>query len=249
MSKQLIIPERLSSLLPEDRIKKIKEKQQRCTSHSSIISMESIASTTVSDFLEEKIVSHQLDIEYLKSYKDGLHDAYLTKKISKDDFNKELSDIVKQFEPFSNEIRVLKRQRKIIREDLEDEIRDSKKQNANLEPPIRFLERAYTSTIVPKVMAASAKQKRSTFNQSEFRREVVKYYGATKTDRSGTYCHLTGWWDNKDVKAAHLVPKSLSREETTYLFGASEPLEYMPQNSKYSINTQGLVGIKIICSY
>ena len=44
---------------------------------------------------------------------------------------------------------------------------------------------------------------------------------------------MTGWWDNANVKAAHLVPKSLSEEEITFLFGASEPVKYMPQNGKY----------------
>ena len=121
MFKQPPIPERFSSLLPQDRWKKIEENRQRHVSHTSTMSTQSIASTTVSDFLEQKIESCNLNMEYLKSYRDGLHDAY---PFCKDEFNKELSGIVKKLEPLSNEIRVLKRQRKlIILEDLQDEIK------------------------------------------------------------------------------------------------------------------------------
>jgi dephospho-CoA kinase len=44
-------------------------------------------------------------------------------------------------------------------ENLQDEISDGKKRNIKKEPEVDLLERAYTSTRVPKVMAASAKQK------------------------------------------------------------------------------------------
>jgi hypothetical protein len=98
------------------------------------------------------------------------------------------------------------------------------KKNRFHEPDLSFFERAYTDSIVPRVMGASAKQRKNHFRQDKFKSDLLKYYGAVKGIGSGkaAWCHLTGWWDSKFVKAAHLVPKSLSGDELSYLFGVGE---------------------------
>jgi hypothetical protein len=144
-----VIPERMSSLLPEARRIKLRENRQRQASYASA------ASTTISEFLEEKILSCELDMEYLKSYKGGL---------------------------------------------------GLKKQKQDKDVDVALLERAYTNTIVPRVMAASGKQRKGSFKQSNFRKAVLNFYNAA--DNDSAYCHLTGWWQSKDVRAAHLVPQN-----------------------------------------
>ncbi|OXV09941.1 hypothetical protein Egran_02296 [Elaphomyces granulatus] len=218
-----VIPERMSSLLPEARRIKLRENRQRHASYASA------ASTTISEFLEEKILSCELDMEYLKSYKGGLQQANPTDAISKEDIDEEVGKILNRFEPLYEEVKILKRQRKYIIEDLEVDMSDLKKQKQDKDVDVALLERAYTNTIVPRVMAASGKQRKGSFKQSNFRKAVLNFYNAA--DNDSAYCHLTGWWQSKDVRAAHLVPKSLTSEEVSYLFGGLEAVEYMPQNT------------------
>jgi hypothetical protein len=80
---------------------------------------------------------------------------------------------------------------------MEDEIAKIKRQRL-LEPDLHFLERAYTSTIVPRlprVMSATAKQKKRNFDQSKFKSNVLEFYSAHKIDggMKFAYCPLTGW--------------------------------------------------------
>jgi hypothetical protein len=194
----------------------------------------SVASTTVSEFLEEKVKAYQLELDYIKVYKDGLHEARSAKKLSNDEFDKELGMVFEDFRSVQADLKVLKRQRGVIQEDLEEEVDSSKRyRTEGNEPDIGFLERAYTDTIVPRVMGASAKQKKSNSHHSQFREDVLKYYDAV--DQQGgnrtAYCHLTGWWNAEMVKVAHLVPKSLSGEEVSYLFGVGEIVLSDPRNS------------------
>ena len=83
-------------------------------------------------------------------------------------------------------------------------------------------------------MAASSKQKKSSFDQEQFRKKVLDYYGAldVQGEDSAAYCHLTGWWDKGSVKASHLVPKSLSGEEISFLFDIGELVLSDPRNGK-----------------
>jgi hypothetical protein len=94
---------------------------------------------------------------------------------------------------------------------------DLKKSKQDKDVDVALLERAYTNTIVPRVMAALAKQRKGSFRQSNFKKAVLNFYNAS--DNDSAYCHLTGWWQSSDVKAAHLVPKSLTSEEVSCLFG------------------------------
>ncbi|QKX53729.1 uncharacterized protein TRUGW13939_00809 [Talaromyces rugulosus] len=71
-----------------------------------------------------------------------------------------------------------------------------RKKATQTEPGADFYERAYVDTIIYCIAGATSKQ---------------------------TWWHLTGGWlVAKHVKAAYLVPKSLSRRGLAYLFGAEE---------------------------
>lgn len=98
--------------------------------------------------------------------------------------------------PSEQEIVVLKRQKKIVAEDLEDQL-----------PAYTKLEDAYASVIISKVMGAVAKQGKKKFKQSEFKSNVLEYYGASRIVGKGNdrqaCCHLTGWQPDSLVKAAH----------------------------------------------
>ena len=237
MDKTPPIPERYSSLMPTDRRDRLGEQRQRHTSHASQLSAMSTASSTVSEFLEEKIKLCQGELDYMKSYKEGLHEAKCSEKLDRHRHQEELDRVLANYQPRSEELKILKRQRRIVHDDLEDEIAGSKRpREEGNDPDVGFLERAYTNAIVPRIMSATSKQKKSKFRQSEFKRAVLDYYGARDEGCESIWCHLTGWREPEMVKAAHLVPKSLSGEEISYLFGVGEIVLYDPRNGKYIMN-------------
>ena len=224
------IPERYSSLMPHGHQKILKE-QRRSISQVTQSSMVSVASSTVSEFLEDRIKSNEFEMDYLKTYQEGLHVAHTGEKITSEQFQTEMGTVLGNFCSVNKNLRVLKRQRKIIEEDIEDEVEHHKRERGeDQEPDVSFLERAYTNTIVPRVMGASAKQRKSKFDQKAFRTDVMEYYGAQHGEAA--YCHLTGWHYSKAVKAAHLVPKSLNGDEVSYIFGVGELVLSDPRNGK-----------------
>lgn len=174
---------------------------------------------SASEFLEGKIQLQKLQLQYLGTYASGLQAAHAVGFLETSEFTDQIGPVVDEFTGICNELKVLKRQRKLLEEDLEEEASAAKRQRlADDEPDVTFLERVYTNSIVPQVMGASAKQKKSKFDQSAFRKDVINFYAAGVGDH--TFCHLTGWSCGKIVKSAHLVPKSLSEEGVSYLFGA-----------------------------
>ena len=202
--------------MPEGYQDELKRRERNISGLSGL----SVASSA-SEFLETKIQSQSLELDYLRMYSSGLQAAHAAGSLEACEFTEQVGPVADEFAGISSELRVLKRQRKLLEEDLEEETSIAKRQRlAHDEPDITFLERAYTDSIVPRVMGASAKQKKSKFNQSAFRKDVIDFYQAGHGDQ--VFCHLTGWWYAKMVKAAHLVPKSLSEEEVSYLFGAKQ---------------------------
>lgn len=231
------IPDRYSSLMPQERQARLQDQKTRSVSHASQASQTSIASSTISEFLENKIRSCQLDIDYIQSYRDGLHEALSAEKLAEEDYRNEFNCVFGELQPRRQELRVLKRQKKIIQEDLEDDFVAKKRyRGPDDEPDIGLLERAYTSTIVSRVMSATAKQKKRSFDQSAFKKDVLAYYGAGKIEGNYrlAFCHVVGaWFAHDDVKAAHLVPKSLSGAELSYLFGVGELILSDKRNGKF----------------
>ena len=74
------------------------------------------------------------------------------------------------------------------------------------------------------------KQKeRKKFNQSKFRKDVQAFYDVRKVhhnddgdDYVEVWCFVTGWREESEVTAAHIVPKSLKSQDLNYLFGVED---------------------------
>lgn len=122
----------------------------------------------------------------------------------------------------SQELTLLLNQQKIISEDMEDEIVVKRRRTNIDEPDIQFFERAYAATIVPKVMGATACQKKRRFDTSRFKKAVLNAYNAARVESGAQFAWCWTWYETSVVRAAHLVPKSLNPREVAYLFGIKE---------------------------
>ena len=175
-------------------------------------------------------------MDHTKDYQEGLREALAVGRLTLSQYNQEVEALDHDYEPVMQEIKTLKDQKKILLEDVEEAYEVQRKRykesNEQNEPDVSFLERAYTSVMVAKVMSASAKQKKTKFDQSKFKRDVLSYYNAfcNLNGMPSAYCHVTGWHDITNVKAAHLVPKSLHSDELEFLFGVRELVLLDPRN-------------------
>ncbi|PKY01790.1 hypothetical protein P168DRAFT_329706 [Aspergillus campestris IBT 28561] len=207
-SDKMPIPEKYASLMPEDWKLSLRDQQKRTASQVSQLSQFPAASS------------------------DGLLETRANKSVVEEEFQEELASTIAQIVPLTRSLDTLARQKRVIEEDLEDEIAPKKLRDE--EPDLGFLERAYASTVTARVMGASAKQSKqfSKKDQSAFRQAVLHRYQALKLDDSTNlaYCHLTGWSDAEYVKAAHLVPKLLTGQEISFLFGVKEVPLTDPRN-------------------
>ncbi|KAJ9264572.1 hypothetical protein DTO212C5_7075 [Paecilomyces variotii] len=210
--------EKYASLMPAPRKASLREQQKRTASQMSQLSQFSAASSSVSDFLEEKVKALTSQREFFVCYRDGLLEAMAQKTIAEEEFQDELAGTVATIAPLSKSLAIIHRQKRAIEQDLEDEASREKKRREE-DPEVDFLERAYAT----RVMGASSKQEKkfSKRDQSEFRKAVLCRYGSADS-KGSAYCHLSGWWDADLVKAAHLVPKLLTGHEISYLFGVEE---------------------------
>lgn len=208
----LIIPERYSSLLSVSRQASLNDIKKRKVSASSMLSTASSAA----EFVVSKIEDVSLGIKYVDEMRKGLKEAFDDGNLPVSQYKEALTEVKNYCKPKESEIIVLKRQKKLIMDDLEEIV-----------PSHARLEDAYANIIMNKVMTATAKQKKKNYNQSAFKKGVIAFYGAEQDsendgDIDSLWCHLTGWQALADVKAAHIVPKSLESNELSYLFGAGE---------------------------
>lgn len=110
---------------------------------------------------------------------------------------------------------------------------------------------AYTAIIVSKVAATTAnpqkekeedsedleglsakeknKKQKEKFNQSKFKKDLQSFYNVRKVhhnddcdDYVEVWCFVTGWGEESEVTAAHIVPKSLKSEDLNYPFGVED---------------------------
>ena len=216
-----LIPERYSSLLGAAPRKELDEVKKRKIIAASQLS----TASSTSEFIEAKIEDTSLSLEYFQKLRDFLTEAYKDGFLAQQHYDEAMSDVNITDRAGEKEMVVLKRQKKIVMEDLDDEI-----------PSHSKLEDAYASVITSKVMAASGKQKKKRFDQSHFKSDVVQFFKASKIVNADEdpqvllYCHLSGWHPEKSVKAAHIVPESLQSEEISYLFGVGEAVLSNPRN-------------------
>jgi hypothetical protein len=189
---------------------------------------------TVSDFLESKVQAYNCELDYLEAAHQGLHCAYDEHQISPEEFRNTMGPFLSNVKQVSEKLETISRQRKILEEDLEESMNVKRRRGG--EPSLEMLQRAYSSSLMARVMAASAKQQKKRFNVSKFKDEVNKYYGINPTngiDVGAGYCHVLGKFDATDIKAAHVVPKSLRGDEIAHLFGVKELVSEDPRNGKH----------------
>lgn len=207
----------------------LKTSRQRSVSAVSRLSERSVQSTT-SDFLDAKLSELESDLDYIRCVRDGLNEARQTEVIAHEEFQRRIYPFLQAFRASSQTIHVAKRQRRLIIEDVDENV-DTKHQP--IEGPVDqgLLERAYRDVMIPRVLSASAKRK---FNQSAFKEKVHNYYGVNERCAPGySWCHVFHQvLPEKYVKAAYLVPKSMTAKKISHLFGVEDGVLADPQNGK-----------------
>ncbi|CAG7946296.1 unnamed protein product [Penicillium nalgiovense] len=197
----------------------LKTSRQRSVSAVSRLSERSVQSTT-SDFLDAKLSELESDLDYIRCVRDGLNEARQTEVIAHEEFQRRIYPFLQAFRASSQTIHVAKRQRRLIIEDVDENV-DTKHQP--IEGPVDqgLLERAYRDVMIPRVLSASAKRK---FNQSAFKEKVHNYYGVNERCAPGySWCHVFHQvLPEKYVKAAYLVPKSMTAKKISHLFGVED---------------------------
>ncbi|KAJ6016929.1 hypothetical protein N7451_000308, partial [Penicillium sp. IBT 35674x] len=228
------IPERISSLMPPSRQKALSAHQERSVSTASKISQISQTSvaSTVSDFLEAKITALEDESTYIGEIRAGLDEAQANGALANDEYRRQLDPFLSRVRSNISTLHVLKRQRNMLEEELSDTLATEKKQRQHGPTDHGLLQRAYTDTIITRVMKADGKQQALSFKSSRFKADVNAYYDAKdKTNPDLMFCHVLGThFDKRTVKAAHLVPKSMTREELAHLFGDEDAVITLPQN-------------------
>jgi hypothetical protein len=217
------IPERYSSLVSDKSRNKLDEIKKRRVSVVSQISFES----NTRDFIRAKEASVIIDLEYVGTMRNGLKEAYQNGALGKAAYNEAMVDLDGGRRAKQEELIVHKRQKKILTEDLEEQL-----------PSYDNMETAYTNVLVNKVMLANAKQKKSKFERSKFRSAVDNFYNSKKVLNGLQlgWCHALGRWiTHKGVKAAHLAAKSLDGRDLAYLFGVGEAVLMDPTNGKCNV--------------
>lgn len=215
----------LLSVQTQDQLNDIKIRKVSAISARS-------ASSTVSDFIDRKLHEFELDIDYTTQYRRGLKSAYDAETLPQKDWDRMREEINVQESANKKEYLTIRRQRKI----LEDDMTELGFQET--------LESAYTKIMINRVKLLRRiignGKKLQWLVQDNFRHRMIKYYQAGKNDplyaachyRSDmAYCMATGlWFWSFHVRATHIVPKSLESEELSYLFGAGEVGLSEPRN-------------------
>lgn len=208
---------------------------------ASQMSGASVASSTISEFLTRKTRLLESQIDCQKAYLAGLIQRGQTGGSDLDadalraERNRTLDALLG---PLIRELKILRKSKRGLLEDIDDEFTNNKWRRAGDEAPsnVELLERAYAAALAPRVRFASAKPKRPNFKHREFRTDVLKYYDALDSQEAHfwlAWCHITGWWNAEAVKVAHLVPQSLTSDELNFLFGTDEDYSIRdPRNGK-----------------
>ncbi|KAF3385932.1 hypothetical protein DPV78_012543 [Talaromyces pinophilus] len=216
------IPQRFSSLIPQDIQREIAEYDKQVEKQKSSLSLLSVESS-VSDFLEEKFKECEYDLAASLAKLSALQQAVRQGTLSQEDYLQAAEPFFEYQKERFNEKKYLSKHRRFLEANISEEV-DLKKPRLD-GPEVDFYERAYMNTIIPRVMGASAKQTKSNFNGKRFRNAVLEAYNASDPGNGDpvAWCHIShDWYATKLVKAAHLVPKSLTDPEIAHLFGVEE---------------------------
>ena len=112
--------------------------------------------SSASEFLETKIQSQNLELEYLRMYSHGLQAARATGSLQDSEFTDQIGPVLDEFTGIKSKLQVLKHHWNSWKRTSKEEAHAAKDQQlAHDEPDITFLEQAYANSMVPRVMNAS----------------------------------------------------------------------------------------------
>lgn len=158
--------------------------------------------------------------------------------MKREDFIQITTGLQKSIDAGELELRVIKRQRNHILQDMEE-----------MQSPVDKARRSWVNLILDRIQLAGEQLKKTKVEkikpENSFRTETMRYYGTAK--RVGEawhhYCVVTGRWYEaipgakgqpfRGVKAAHIVPKVLQGSELDQLFGVGETDLSEARNSEY----------------
>lgn len=198
--------------------------------------------SSTSHFLDTKIAALQHETVQIAHIKEDLGASLDCAKISPEQYNQEIYPILKRFRKTSQMLQVLARQRSLIEEGFEEAVERMRQRTLG---PLddNIFETVYEDTIVPCVIRAAAKVGKSRSDTRSFKKAVHQWYNVTKESLALVFgmegltepysiCHVIGAGvDYPSSKPAYLVPKSLSPNEVSHIFGIAEDvISSDPQN-------------------
>ncbi|KAJ5679974.1 hypothetical protein N7462_008218 [Penicillium macrosclerotiorum] len=231
-SPPFTIPDRVSSLMSTERHDKIKQYKMRSVSVASRVSeiSQTADDSTVPKFISAKIDELANETEWLCEVTDSCADARAAGSISQAEYDAKVDPLLTKFRSMTSILASLRRQRRVLSEDLKDAVETQKRRRHEGPPDAGLLERAYAEAIVTQIMKADGNLPASPFNKREFKRAVNDYYGVAEYSDQ-TWCHVLGrHLERKSVKAAHIVPKSMDLSQLAHLFGDQDAVTTLPQN-------------------
>ncbi|KAK2800022.1 hypothetical protein FQN50_008261 [Emmonsiellopsis sp. PD_5] len=207
-------------------------------------------STTIPALLSLKTHQCRTELDYLKHYQSTLRTALLspTNPLNTQSYADEMAAVDRRCRPLLEEFAILTRQRRALEQDLTGEVVVRRHKLASItiatdrgtdidtDPDTEtgaeaeattLLSKAYASALFSKGLGTNMNMNMATQHatpalaQARFRRDVLSYYGAARTEEgeSQMYCPITGWWDAGSVRVARLVPVALATGGLARLFG------------------------------
>ncbi|KAL6236160.1 hypothetical protein BDW75DRAFT_229733 [Aspergillus navahoensis] len=182
----------------------------------------------VTEFILGQIAFLEAELDFLRSYRDGLQESRIAGTADREMFVSEIENIARNGQYHVKAMRLLKGREQRIKDDIEREMERLRGSghNPQNETGIKatLLGRAYTNTL-KKVRAFDDFERKadpdmSRKREAEFRHLVIEHYDAAEERGDYTWCHILGKWVvSHRVGAVQFVPEGLPREELAYLFG------------------------------
>ncbi|CAG8410231.1 unnamed protein product [Penicillium salamii] len=136
----------------------------------------------------------ETEASYIAAIKAGLDDAHPTRRFSDMEYRKEIAPYAARVRSAQLTLRVLKRQRHVLEEDLSETVAVEKHSSGDTEyrDGRLLLERAYSDMVLTRVMKGERDRRSGRFEQSTFKKEVERYYSTVHECREKVWCHVLG---------------------------------------------------------
>ncbi|CAG8006184.1 unnamed protein product [Penicillium salamii] len=209
------------------------------SSNMAEVSLEDVDSAA-SDFLAAKIEQLENEMSYIVTLKAGLDEANTTRRLSDAEYRKEIAPYTARMRSAQMTLRVLRRQRHVLEEDLSDTVEAEKHTDRHYEhcDGGLLLERVYSEMVLTRVVKAERDRMFGHLEQSIDKREVETYYSTFSECKEKVWCHVLGMFISKgSIKAAHIIPDRLDREQLAHLFGDEDWDPSHPRNGKTLISS------------